>query len=330
MFLDFPLAVFAAPLLAFFVSYFSILWFIKRETPAVLDYPNSRSLHTVPVPRIGGVGLLLGAASAWIVFSTALPVYVWLGICVLAVISIVDDIRQVPVGYRLLTHTLVALGCAAALFADTHDWLFVAICALVMIWMSNLFNFMDGSDGLAGGMILIGFGYYGLAAYLSGNVDYAIINFSLAAAAFGFVIHNFYPARIFLGDVGAVPLGYMAAVMGLLGWISGLWSLWLPLLIFSPFIVDATVTLVKRLLRGERIWLPHREHYYQRMVQSGLGHRNTALLSYGLMLIVGACAVWVNYQDMIIQSIVVIIWGIIYLGLMLMADLGKKLYSDEI
>ncbi|MCP5242827.1 MAG: glycosyltransferase family 4 protein [Burkholderiales bacterium] len=329
MFVDFPLSPVAASLIAFFVSYCSMIWFIQWKTSAVLDYPNSRSLHTDPVPRIGGIGLLFGAISAWLTFSVLLPVSVWLSIGVLAGISIVDDICNVPAGYRLCVHMLVALGCSVVLLFDLHGWLLIIGVTLVMVWMSNLFNFMDGSDGLAGGMVFIGFGFYGLMAYLSGDINFAVANLSVAAASFGFLLHNFHPARIFLGDVGAVPLGYLAAVMGLLGWLNELWSLWVPILIFSPFIVDATVTLIKRLARGEKIWRAHREHYYQRMVQSGLGHKNTALIGYGLMLMAGASAVWVNGQAMIIQWVVAVIWGVIYLGLMLMADLGKKPYAGE-
>jgi UDP-N-acetylmuramyl pentapeptide phosphotransferase/UDP-N-acetylglucosamine-1-phosphate transferase len=109
MLLDFPLSIIAASLLATFVSYCSILWFIRQNTLAVLDYPNSRSLHTVPVPRIGGVGLLFGTMLAWMAFSAALPVSVWLGMVVLATISFIDDVRKVSVWYRLFVHTLVAL-----------------------------------------------------------------------------------------------------------------------------------------------------------------------------------------------------------------------------
>ncbi|SER18297.1 UDP-N-acetylmuramyl pentapeptide phosphotransferase/UDP-N-acetylglucosamine-1-phosphate transferase [Nitrosomonas sp. Nm51] len=329
MFVDSPLSVAAALLIAFFASYCSIKWLIQWKASAFLDYPNSRSLHTQPVPRIGGIGLLFGAMSAWLIFSVPLPVSVWSGIGVLAGISIADDIRNIPAGYRLCVHLLVALVCSFSLLSDSHGWLLVTGVTLAVIWMSNLFNFMDGSDGLAGGMALIGFGFYGLMAYLSGDIGFAVANLSVAAASFGFLLHNFHPARIFLGDAGAVPLGYLAAVMGLLGWMNGLWSPWMPLLIFSPFIVDATVTLIKRLARGEKIWQAHRQHYYQRMVQSGFGHKNTALFGYGLMLMAGASAVWVNGQATIAQLIVAVIWGAIYLGLMLMADLGKKPYAGE-
>lgn len=329
MLLDFPLSVVAALLIAFFVSYCSIAWLIQWKTSVVLDYPNSRSLHTRPVPRIGGIGLLAGVILAWLAVSVQLPVPVWLGIGILAGISIVDDIRNVPVGYRLCVHFLVALGCCFSLMLDLHEWPLVVGITLAVLWMCNLFNFMDGSDGLAGGMILFGFGFYGLMAFLSGDIGFAVTNLSVAAASLGFLLHNFHPARIFLGDVGAIPSGFLAAVMGLIGWMNGLWSLWVPLLIFSPFIVDTTVTLTKRLLRGEKIWQAHREHYYQRMVQSGLGHKNTALLGYGLMLLAGASAVWMNGQAANIQLAVVLIWGTIYLGLILMADLSKKPYAGE-
>jgi len=328
MFLDFPIAVIAAPILAVLISYSLNLLFVQWKTAAILDYPNSRSLHEIPVPRIGGLGLLLGAMLSWSLFAVDLPVSVWLSIVVLISISIADDLWKMPVWSRLCVHSL-----AAAVFSfltiDIQGW-HIQICLfLVIIWMTNLYNFMDGSDGLAGGMTLIGFGYYGLAAYLSNNIEFAVVNFSIAAAALGFLLHNFYPARIFLGDSGAIPLGYMAAVMGLLGWLHELWSLWVPLLIFSPFITDASVTLIKRLCRGKKIWQAHRDHYYQRFVQGGLGHRNTALFGYGLMLTAGACAVWMNTQDMALQFIMVAVWGGLYLGLMLMSDLGNKLFSNE-
>lgn len=328
MFLDFPIAVAAAPILAFLISYFTNLSFIQWKTAAILDYPNPRSLHETPVPRIGGLGLLLGAMLPWSLFSVGLPVSIWLGVALLVSISIADDLWKMPVWSRLCVHGLTA-AVFSFLTIDTQGWHTQVYLILAIIWMTNLYNFMDGSDGLAGGMTLIGFGYYGLAAYLSNNIDFTVANFSIAAAAFGFLLHNFHPARIFLGDSGAIPLGYLAAAIGFLGWLHELWSLWVPLLIFSPFISDASVTLVKRLCRGEKIWLAHRNHYYQRLVQSGLGHRNTALLGYALMLATGACAIWMNTQDMIVQSIIVAAWGALYLGLMLMSDLSNKPCSNE-
>lgn len=329
MVLDFPFSMVGAPLLAFFLSYFSIFWLIKRKANWVLDQPNARSLHTVPVPRIGGAGLLLGAMTAWLCFSASLPSTVLLGLALLMVISLIDDIWHAPVWCRLLIHAVVAVWFAISLLLGAYDWLTVLCVIIATIWMSNLYNFMDGSDGLAGGMTVIGFGYYGLIAFLAGDHNFAMINFSIAAAAMAFLLHNFHPARVFMGDAGSVPLGFLAAVFGILGWLSQLWTIWVPLLIFSPFIADATVTLTKRLLQGKKIWQAHREHYYQRLVQSGFGHRNTALAAYALMLTAGISAIWINEQDMAVQQWVMLMWGGIYLAAMMFADRSLKPFSDR-
>jgi UDP-GlcNAc:undecaprenyl-phosphate/decaprenyl-phosphate GlcNAc-1-phosphate transferase len=156
--------------------------------------------------------------------------------------------------------------------------------------MCNLYNFMDGSDGLAGGMTLFGFLAYAAASGLAGSTQFALLNLAVAAAAAGFLLHNFHPARIFLGDAGSVPLGFLAAAFGIIGWLQRDWAWWFPLLVFSPFIVDASVTLARRLLSGARVWEAHRDHYYQRLVQLGLGHRGTALAEYLLMAACGLAA----------------------------------------
>ncbi len=329
MVLDFPLAIVVASLLSFVVTFFLLLWLIKGKASWALDYPNSRSLHSVPVPRIGGLGLLLGVMVTWFLFSVALPLALWIGIVLLVLVSLVDDIWHAPVWCRLLIQSMVAAGFAGIFLLASYGWTVVLLVSVAIIWMSNLYNFMDGSDGLAGGMTLIGFGYYGLFALLAGNYEFAMVNFSIAAAAVAFLYHNFYPARVFLGDVGAIPLGFLAAALGVLGWFDGLWSLWLPILVFSPFIVDATVTLTKRLIRGEKIWHAHREHYYQRMVQTGFGHRNTALSAYVLMLMVGASAVWAGNQDLVIQGQVAMLWSVIYLLLMFASDWYQTHYAGR-
>jgi UDP-N-acetylmuramyl pentapeptide phosphotransferase/UDP-N-acetylglucosamine-1-phosphate transferase len=149
-----------------------------------------------------------------------------------------------------------------------------------------LYNFMDGSDGLAGTMTVIGFGAYALAAFWAGS-DRAPTLLALAAATVPFLLANLPPARIFLGDAGSVPLGFLAAVFGIEGWRQGWWPAWFPLLVFLPFIADASSTLVRRLLGGERVWQAHREHYYQRLVQLGFGHGG-ALALYGALMIGGA------------------------------------------
>lgn len=215
------------------------------------------------------------------------------------------------------------------LLLPLYGWVAALCMSLAIIWMTNLYNFMDGSDGLAGGMTAIGFGYYGVFAYWMHDHNFAVINFCIAAAALAFLVHNFHPARIFLGDAGAIPLGFLAAALGILGWMNQIWTLYFPLLVFSPFIVDSTITLIKRLLRGANIWQAHREHYYQRLIERGFGHRDTALLSYGLMLTAGASAVWAGLQESAVQYWVMMIWGGIYLILLSFADLNQKWHSTR-
>lgn len=309
-----------SPLLSFVVAFGFIFWLIKYSDIKILDHPNHRSLHIESVHRTGGIGLILGILVAGIMLPAILPWSVWIVICMLALISLTDDIFGLPVWSRLLVHCIAAILTSVAMLFEIHGWLITLIAAFLIIWMTNLYNFMDGSDGLAGGMALFGFGFYGLAAMFGENEIFAMINFSISSAAIAFLFFNFYPARVFMGDAGSIPLGFLAAVLGILGWIDSLWPAWFPFLVFSPFIVDASVTLVKRSLHGKRIWQAHREHYYQRLVSGIFGHRGTALLWYALMFFVGTSAVWAVQQKIINQFGVGMAWSIVYLILIVICE----------
>jgi len=252
----------------------------------VLDRPNERSLHMHPVPRTGGLAILAGVAAGCVVGEPGFGVALGLAAAVAAV-SFLDDIFGLRTLVRLALH--LAAASAMLLFELRFPgWALFIVFALAIAWYANLYNFMDGSDGLAGGMALVGFGAYAAAAALSGIHPLAELSAVLAAACGAFLIRNFPPANIFMGDVGSVPLGFLAAVLGLIGWNDGVWPLWFPILVFAPFVCDATLTLIKRLLRRERVWQAHRDHYYQRLVRMGFGHRGTAAIEYMAML---ACAV---------------------------------------
>lgn len=318
------LSIIAAPLFSFTITFFITAWLIKGNAPKILDYPNTRSLHSQPTPRTGGIGLMIGILSTWLLFSAALPISVWLGVCLLSVISLADDISGMPVWFRLLAQTLVATLFSVFCLTDMHDWIVILLVVVATIWASNLYNFMDGSNGLAGGMAVIGFGCYGLTSFLVENHQFATVNFAISAAAMAFLLHNFHPARIFMGDAGAIPLGFLAAALGILGWVEELWSWCFPLIVFSPFIADSTITLIKRGLRHEKIWQAHCGHYYQRIIQSGFGHRNMALSSYVLMLIVSASAVWVLEKDILVQCLMGAAWGSTYLISMFYFDQHQR------
>lgn len=299
-------------MIAFAVALLAVRVLLSRFGRMALDRPNERSLHLKPVPRTGGIAILLGAAAgAGLGISN-----LWLpALCaaLLAALSFADDLRGVPTAVRLAAHLAAAAVVSWYLLAPMHP-LALALSTLAIAWLTNLYNFMDGSDGLAAGMAVFGFGSFGVAALAAGDESLALFSVSLMAAAAAFLIFNFSPARIFLGDVGSVPLGFLAGALGLAGWRDDVWPLWFPLLVFAPFIADATLTLCRRMLRGEPVWRAHREHYYQRLVRMGAGHRVTALAAYALMLVCAAGALYARAKPLEVQALVLAGTGALLAG----------------
>ncbi len=284
-----------APPTASLVCWLLLSWLLRRGKGLPMDHPNARSLHRIPTPRIGGLGIMagVGVATVWLAAASPFPVAlqatfpVVLAAFALAAVSVLDDVRGLPVVIRFLAHFFAAVACLLAL--GLTGWTLL-LGTLAVVWMTNLYNFMDGSDGLAGGMAVIGFGALALAAMLADAPGLAVFCAVIAAAALAFLHFNFPPARVFMGDAGSIPLGFLAAALGILGALQNVWPWLFPLLVFSPFIVDASVTLARRGLRGEKIWRAHRAHYYQRVVLLGASHRQLAWAAYTLMLATAALA----------------------------------------
>jgi UDP-N-acetylmuramyl pentapeptide phosphotransferase/UDP-N-acetylglucosamine-1-phosphate transferase len=251
--------------------------------------PSDRSLHDRPISRVGGLAIWAGFLPVLLLAPLPLPSgNVWLAAwAAVAAVSIADDWRGVAPIARLIVHFSAALLVSAAWAqqdaADPSVVTFAAIFgrALLLVWCANLFNFMDGSDGLAAAMAICGFVAYGVAAGWSATP--AVAFFGLAASTFAFFVVNVPPARTFMGDVGAVPLGFLAGVFGLAGIRAETWPPWFPLLVFLPFVADASVTVVRRIVRGEHLFVAHKTHYYQRLHQMGAGHGGTLLL-YSILI----------------------------------------------
>lgn len=304
------------PLAAFLVCWLALSWLLRRGR-LPMDHPNERSLHAMPTPRIGGLGIMagVGVAAVWLADAALLPVA--LAAFALAAVSLLDDVRGLPVALRFLAHFVAAVASLLAL--GLTGWALLA-GTLAVVWMTNLYNFMDGSDGLAGGMAAIGFGALALAAWLGDAPGLAVFCAAIVAAALAFLRFNFPPARVFMGDAGSIPLGFMAATLGILGARQNLWPWLFPLLVFSPFIVDASVTLARRGLRGEKIWRAHRSHYYQRVVLLGASHRQLALAAYALMLATAVLAFMLLAQPRYTAWLLAL-WAAIYLLIFLAIDL---------
>ncbi len=287
-------AIFSFIIAALFTGVFSRYAFDWLSPP---DAPNQRSLHTRPTPQIGGVAILIAVLISLSVLDKPQDLSgIWLGAGLIALVSFLDDCYPLSARYRLLVHLFAAYLALSlsdlwlpALQLPDMVWQWSApvgalFSLLFIVWMLNLYNFMDGMDGFAGGMSVFGFGTLAYLGYQVDALAFAQINATIAAASLGFLVFNFPPAKIFMGDVGASTLGFLAASLSLWGVQQAILPWWAAVLLFSPFIVDATVTLLKRIYRHEKIWEAHRSHHYQRLVCLGWGHKKTVLWSYVLML----------------------------------------------
>lgn len=299
-----------AEYLIFFISlavtYVGVRWFRQWSLrKGYLDHPNERSSHENPTPRGGGLVIAAVTLAAYIGSSWMLDYKLSLGFIAgaLLIVSVswIDDVFSLSFGWRLLVH-LVA---AAAVIADVgyfeelsipfvkaplHLGIFGMVISLILIaWFVNAYNFMDGIDGLAGiqavaaglGWLLIGI----LMEIPTATVIGGVVLFS----SIGFLIHNWQPAKIFLGDAGSAFLGFTFASMPFLlreqGTVRPALLPIVAVLFVWLFVFDSALTVLRRLLRGERVWTAHREHLYQRMVIAGRSHQFVSIL-YGLIAVV--------------------------------------------
>lgn len=267
----------------------------------VSDIPNERSLHSEPTPRGGGLAIAATffAATAALSWQQLIPSNLaWALIGGGGLVSWIgwrDDRHHVAIQWRLLVHvtaaawTLFCLGGAAILGdnnpAFAFTWLDWALAALGIVWATNLYNFMDGSDGLAGAQALCAAAAAGFLLCLNGAFGVALTAFSLAAASAGFLVWNWPRARIFMGDVGSGLLGFLFAVLALGTQQSGALPLALWLLLLAVFILDTGYTLAARILRGEKWYAAHRSHTYQRLIQAGYSHRQVLLGLIGVNVV---------------------------------------------
>lgn len=297
-------------------------WLSRR---AILDRPVDRSAHSVPVPRGGGLAVVPVLLVAWLAIAllgrappgTSAIVTTAAG---LAFLSWLDDLRGLPIGLRLFGHGVAVLvGLAflpeGAVFQGILPPLLDRTATVLLwVWFANLFNFMDGIDGITGvETAALGLGIV-LVAACAGAADNggAALAACAVAGALAFLRWNWYPAKLFLGDIGSVPLGYLLAWL-LLGLAAR--GLWAPALILPLYyLVDATATLIRRILRGERFWRAHREHFYQRALGADGNHAAVALLVLGGdALLIGSALLAVTRPVLALLLAAVVVLGLLAL-----------------
>jgi UDP-N-acetylmuramyl pentapeptide phosphotransferase/UDP-N-acetylglucosamine-1-phosphate transferase len=253
----------------------------------LLDHPNDRSSHVTPTPKGGGLAIMITFYSAltYLYLQTQVDAklfFALLSALPVIIISLIDDIY--PLSAKIRFSVQLVSAAAAVYFLGGVDsinfvlfsldgiWLNL-IALLGIIWMTNLYNFLDGIDGYAGSETL----FVGLAAYLLFGSETALL---IAVATAGFLLFNWHKASIFMGDVGSAPLGFIFAILMLYDASTPHFLGWLMLL--SLFWFDATLTLIRRAKRGEKLAQAHKKHAYQRLNQAGLAHDKVVLLAMGV------------------------------------------------
>lgn len=284
-----PAAATALTIIGSFAASVAVTWKVRGwlERRRILDSPNDRSLHDSSTVTGGGIAIAAVLAALWLLLSAAglSPGYgVLVPVAGFSVLGLADDIYNVTWLRKLVVQAVVAVCFVAAfgpfsrleLFGVVVDvpWLAPAFSVLWIVAFVNIYNFMDGIDGLAGSYGALCACVLGVWFVFQGGHDLSLSLFlyGLMAACLGFLVWNWAPARVFLGDAGSMMIGGTLAAAGIIGQREYDVPLSAFILLYAVFIGDTTYTLVRRALRGEKIWQAHREHLYQRAVSSGMGH----------------------------------------------------------
>ncbi len=294
------------------------VWLVRRvaHRKALLDRPNLRSSHELPVPRLGGAGfipvvlLAIGALATWDAIPEALLGVFLGGAIVLFGIGLADDFVSLSTGFRFALHFVVAgavLWMAACYWPTGEADGVTALLSppsvgywVLLLWivgLLNIYNFMDGIDGLAGMQALVAGAAWAAAGGMLGAPTVALMGVTLAAGGLGFLAWNWPPAKIFMGDAGSTVLGYAFAVLPLLFAVEAPKEVKFDRVLLAgamvvwPFVADGGFTILRRLRKGENIFRAHRSHLYQRLVMAGVSHRKVTIV-YGALALGGVGLAW--------------------------------------
>jgi UDP-GlcNAc:undecaprenyl-phosphate GlcNAc-1-phosphate transferase len=259
----------------------------------IVDLPGGRRINTLPVPRLGGLAIFLGMLVPALAFlhSGRENRGILLGATIAVIVGIIDDFRGLP-WFAKLGGQLAAAGVAVGFgiwvhrftfpfvgIHALHAWVGIPVTVLWIVAIMNMFNFLDGLDGLAAGVAAISGLTFSVIALSLGKVDAAVLSAIVFGACVGFLRHNFYPARIFMGDSGALLLGFVlatVAVQGLLKTAASV-ALFFPLLVLAVPIVDTTFVVLRRIRHGEKVFEPDQSHIHHRFLRRGFSQRRAAL-----------------------------------------------------
>lgn len=260
-----------------------------------LDIPNKRKVHKTPMPRLGGLGIYVGFLLGYMIFGeqTTMMNSILIGSFLLLITGIIDDIKPLKAKYKLIGQILAVLIVVfygkllltdISFFGFNMDFKFLSypITILFMLGCINCMNLIDGLDGLAGGISSIFFLTIGIIAYLQGRTGLTVVlTFIMLGSTLGFLVHNFNPAKIFMGDSGSMFLGFIISIITLLGFKSIITSsIIIPLCILIVPILDTLCAILRRKLKGESISTPDKSHFHHQLLRRNFGVKGTVLIIY--------------------------------------------------
>lgn len=303
---------------------------IARRVGA-MDVPNERSSHSLPMPRMGGVPMVVAATlsfGGWALLADrGMPPenglsYTFLFALAMFLLGFYDDLRNLSPLFRFLVQFVSSslfLWALLHLFPTIRmgNWVlpkavWIPFGAAWVVWMLNLYNFMDGIDGLAGGEAAVVSVFFFMVFAYYGESGWAVANLVVAAASMGFLVYNWPPARIFMGDAGSVFLGAFYGMQAVVAHLTTPVSFPVLVLPFANFILDTTFTLFRRAVRGEKWHKAHRSHFYQRMIDLGMTHKRVT--SIELLVVVATCVVAAGCVRVVIYARIALV-GIVIAGL---------------
>ena len=280
----------------------------------LLDVPNHRSSHVVATPRIGGVALVtsvIAGVALLQVTGTGLgrdAAVVLMGAVGIAALGLADDFWNLSAVVRLLVQAAVAVcvvsivGPAPFRWSGADNWLTSTLTVLWIVTLTNGYNFMDGIDGIAGAQAVVAGIGWSVVGLLAGSADVAALGLLLAAASIGFLLHNWHPAKVFMGDAGSGFFGFLFAALPLLAPAGRASFMWCAVLLLWPFLFDTGFTLLRRASRLENMLAAHRSHLYQRLVLTGCSHAQVTLVYTGLAILGAVAAILVETDQTVARA----------------------------
>ncbi len=312
-----------------FLMTFTSFLFVMLVTPFIikvanhvgaLDIPNKRKVHTVPIPRLGGVGIFLGFLLGYMIYGTpsAIMNSVLIGSFIIVLTGVVDDIKPLDAKTKFIGQLIASLiivfyghllinDLSAFNINIDFDWyISYPLTIFFILGCINCMNLIDGLDGLSSGLSAIYFLTIGIIACFKGNIGLdLVITFVMLGSVLGFLVHNFHPATIFAGDSGSMFMGFIIAVVALLGFKNvTLTSLIIPLFILAIPICDTVFAIIRRLLKGESISTPDKFHIHHQLLNRNFSQTETVLIIYLVDLLFAAASIVYFLKDRILGYII--------------------------